>query len=179
MSKEAPTTLNGMAFMPFVSYGDVNNSTVPLLYDYKAIQWMQRNIKGSPVVAEGYSDNYYRSITNRVAMYTGLPDIIGWSGHQRQQRAVLPGTLIDARIQDVHRLFNTPQIPEALGIIARYRVGYIYVGQLEQAYYTPEGLQKFEQMADAGQLERVYHNDGTRLYRVTAAAAVTALPGLP
>ncbi|MCB9422136.1 MAG: hypothetical protein H6667_20205 [Ardenticatenaceae bacterium] len=38
MSKDAPHTLNGMAFMPYVEYGD-NGQTVPLNYDYDAIQW--------------------------------------------------------------------------------------------------------------------------------------------
>ncbi|MCP4422770.1 MAG: hypothetical protein GY805_39680, partial [Chloroflexi bacterium] len=87
LTQEAPITLDGMAFMPFANYSD-NGSNVPLSFDYEALKWMQRNIPGSPVIAEGYSDNYYRSATNRVAMYTGLPGIIGWSGHQRQQRAI-------------------------------------------------------------------------------------------
>ncbi|MCP4361105.1 MAG: hypothetical protein GY796_24115, partial [Chloroflexi bacterium] len=165
MSKDAPYTLDGMAFMPYVSYQE-NGQTIPLGYDYEAIQWIQHNVPGSPVMAEGYSDNYYRSISNRVAMYTGLPNIIGWSGHQRQQRAALPGNLIDARIQDTHRLYNTLNPQEALAIINKYGVEYIYVGQLEWAFYPPEGLLKFGQMVDAGQLTEVYRNDGTTIYKV-------------
>ena len=45
MNKDAPHTLDGMAFMKYVEYGDTNASTVPLKYDYDAIQWMQRNIR--------------------------------------------------------------------------------------------------------------------------------------
>ncbi|MCP4419041.1 MAG: hypothetical protein GY805_20690, partial [Chloroflexi bacterium] len=124
------------------------------------------NIPGSPVIAEGYSDNYYRSATNRVAMYTGLPGIIGWSGHQRQQRAILPGQFIDRRIQDVHTLYNTAQVQEAQNILAKYDVSYIYVGQLEWVYYNPDGLNKFEQMVENGLLEEVYRNAGTSIYKV-------------
>ncbi|MCL4263873.1 MAG: glycosyltransferase family 39 protein [Anaerolineae bacterium] len=172
MNKDAPHTLNGMDFMPYITYQE-NGQTVPMVFDHDAILWIQRHLPGSPVIAEGYSDNYYRSITNRVAMYTGLPNIIGWSGHQRQQRAALPGTMIDMRIQDVHLLYTTTSIPEALSIIQKYGVEYIYVGQLEWVLYNPEGLLKFEQMADAGLLEEVYRNDGTSIYRVTDAPVNT------
>ncbi|HFQ92767.1 MAG TPA: hypothetical protein ENK32_02065 [Anaerolineae bacterium] len=166
MSKEAPKTLDGMAFMPYVSYGDINGSQISLANDYEAIRWMQENIEGSPVIAEGYSDNYYRTISNRVAMYTGLADIIGWSGHQRQQRAVLPGSLIDRRIQDVHRLYNTPNPAEAKQILDTYDVQYVYVGDLENVYYAPEGIQKFRQMVEMGWLEEVYRNEGVVIYSV-------------
>ncbi|NHZ71655.1 MAG: hypothetical protein GWP17_01015, partial [Aquificales bacterium] len=171
MNKEAPNSLDGMAFMEYVSYGDTNASTVPLKYDYDAIQWMQRNIEGSPVIAEGHSHNNsgfspYRSITNRVAMYTGLPSIVGWDWHQRQQRAVLPGHLVSDRIDDVNRLYNTPDIYEAQALLDLYDVGYVYVGQLEETYYHPDGLAKFARMADLGMLQEVYRNEGTVIYEV-------------
>ena len=170
MSKDAPHTLDGMAFMPYVEYGD-NEQTVPLKYDYDALQWMQRNITGSPVIAEAYSHNnpgfsYYRTVTNRVAMYTGLPAIIGWEGHQRQQRAVLPGALVSSRVDDVNRLYNTTDVNEALTLLDKYEVAYIYAGQLEWVYYNPEGLNKFDRMVEIGHLEEVYRNEGTSIYKV-------------
>ena len=182
MSKEAPNTLDGMAFMAYVEYGETNATMVPLKYDYDAIQWMQRNIEGSPVIAEGHSHNNggfspYRSITNRVAMYTGLPAIAGWDWHQRQQRAVLPGHFVSDRIADVNRLYNTPDIYEAQALLDLYDVGYVYVGQLEQTYYTPEGLAKFAQMADLGMLQEVYRNDGTMIYEVMPSAQAAAGAG--
>ncbi|MCP5096494.1 MAG: hypothetical protein GY943_13155, partial [Chloroflexi bacterium] len=174
MSKEAPTTLDGMAFMEFVEYGDQNSSTVPLNFDYDALRWIQSNVEGSPVVAEAYSHNYYRSIGNRVAMYTGLPSIIGWSGHQNQQRAVVPGNKVNSRINDVERLFNTTQIQEAINVIEKYNVGYIYAGQLEWVYYAPEGLLKFDQMVEMGYLEEAYRNEGTTVYRVLQTEQVSS-----
>ncbi|HEX6387095.1 MAG TPA: DUF2298 domain-containing protein [Anaerolineae bacterium] len=175
MSQEAPVTLDGMAFMQYVEYGDTDffnsSRTIPLQYDYDALRWMQRNVEGSPVIAEGYSHpnpgfSPYRSITGRVSMYTGLPAIIGWDWHQRQQRAVVPGTLVSNRIQDVNTLYNTTHIPEALTILDKYGVAYVYAGQLEQAYYHPDGLAKFDEMVEMGYLEEVYQNEGTSIYRV-------------
>ncbi len=167
MSQEAPHTLNGMAFMATTTYNE-RNQTISLAPDYAAIQWLQANVPGSPVIAEAHSDNPYRSIGGRVAMYTGLPTIIGWDWHQRQQRAVLPDSRVPQRIQAVTELYNTPDPEAARAILARYDVSYVYVGALERLYYTSEGLAKFEEMAQAGELARVYQQDTVTIYAVTA-----------
>jgi uncharacterized membrane protein len=173
MSDDAPTTLDGMAFMPYTHYGDTNyageSTTIDLGDDYEPLRWMQRNIEGSPVIAEAHSGNPYRSIANRVTMYTGLPGIVGWDWHQRQQRAVLPGQLVSSRIEEVNTLFTTPDKEQALAILDKYKVKYIYAGQLERAYYPPEGLAKFEKLAEEGALEIVYQDSTTTIYEVQEA----------
>ncbi len=170
MSQDAPNTLDGMAFMPYVEYGDTNyeggSVTISLADDYEALRWMQRNIEGSPVIAEAHSGNPYRSIANRVSMYTGLPAIVGWDWHQRQQRAVVPGSLVTNRIQDVNTLFNTPNAEHAQAILNKYDVSYVYVGELERQYYWPEGIAKFEQMANSGILETAYQDKTVTIYKV-------------
>ena len=174
MNPEVPNTLDGMAFMPYVHYGDTdyagNSVTIDLANDYEALRWMQRNIDGSPVIAEAHSSNPYRSIGNRVAMYTGLPSIIGWDWHQRQQRAVLPGDFVSRRIQDVNTLFNSVDIQEVRSILDKYDVSYLYVGDLERAYYQPQGIAKFEQMVSNGDLEIAYQDPAVTIYRVKEIA---------
>jgi YYY domain-containing protein len=166
MNPDAPHTLDGMAFMPYVEYGERGGQTLSLASDYEAINWMQRNIDGSPVIMEAHSDNPYRSIGNRVAMYTGLPSVIGWDWHQRQQRAAAPDSGVQARITDVNAFYNAPDINFATFLIAKYGVEYIYVGALEWAYYDPTGLTKFDQMVTDGLLEEVYRNPETSIYHV-------------
>jgi YYY domain-containing protein len=170
MNREAPTTLNGMSFMEVTSYGDTgfdgSSQTVDLAFDHDAIQWMQRNIDGSPVIAEAHSTNPYRTAANRVAMYTGLPAIVGWDWHQRQQRAVLPSNVVTNRINDLNALYSTTDSAEAKAILDKYDVGYVYVGQLEWIYYSPQGLLKFERMANEGILHEVYRNGGVTIYEV-------------
>jgi uncharacterized membrane protein len=177
MSAEAPTTLDGMAFMQVTQYQDIDytggGQTVPLHYDYDALQWMRRNISGSPVIAEAHSSNPYRAISSRVAMFTGLPSIIGWDWHQRQQRAVIPPSLISNRIADVTTVYSTTNTAEALSILEKYNVRYVYVGQLEWIYYNPQGLLKFDSMAEQGLLQEVYRNEGVSIYEVMATSAVT------
>jgi uncharacterized membrane protein len=55
---------------------------------------------------------------------------------------------------------------EALDILDRYDVTYIYVGELEQTYYAPQGLAKFDQMADLGLLKKVYDSEDVSIYEV-------------
>jgi uncharacterized membrane protein len=155
------------------------SQTVPLHYDYEAILWMRQNIPGSPVIAEGYSHPHsgfstYRTITSRVAMYTGLPAIIGWDWHQRQQRTVVPGSLVSTRVNDVNTLYSITNTAEALTILDKYDVRYIYVGQLEWVYYNPQGLLKFDNMVEQGYLNEVYRNGGVSIYEVLTTDAPIA-----
>lgn len=170
MSQEAPNTPDGMAFMQYVSYGDTaldgSPQSIPLNYEYEALRWMQANISGSPVIVEAHGGNPYRSITGRVAMYTGLPTIIGWDWHQRQQRAAVPDSLIWNRVADVETLYNTTDINQALRILNKYNVAYVYAGQLEWTYFSPEGMRKFDQMAEQGYLNEVFRNGGVSVYEV-------------
>ena len=105
-------------------------------------------------------------------MFTGLPSILGWPFHQSQQRAVVPGTVISNRTADVNALYSTTNTAEALSILEKYDVGYIYVGQLEWVYYSPDGLNKFESMARQGLLNEVYRNAGVSIYEVLTTNAV-------
>jgi uncharacterized membrane protein len=107
-------------------------------------------------------------------MYTGLPAIVGWDWHQRQQRAVLPGEFVSDRVNEVNDLYNTTDLGLARAILQKYDVGYIYVGQLERVYYTAEGIAKFEQMAAQGELERVYQANGVVIYHVLPQREVSS-----
>ena len=70
-------------------------------------------------------------------------------------------------------LYNTTAVVEAQNILARYDVSYVYVGQLEWVLYTPDGLNKFDQMVQMGLLEEVYRNAGTSIYKVLDSGAIS------
>jgi YYY domain-containing protein len=169
-SAEAPHTLDGMAFMETASYGDTaydgRPRTVYLATEQEALRWLQENVSGTPVIAEAHGGNPYRSITNRVAMYTGLPAIVGWDWHQRQQRASVPDQLVWDRVADVNRLFGSAQTGEALQVLREYGVRYVYIGSLERAYYPADGIDKFAQLAAEGYLQAVFVNDDVTIYEV-------------
>jgi YYY domain-containing protein len=163
---------DGMAYMEQAVYHDGAAGPQPLQLqrDREAIYWLLDNVQGSPVILEGHTVEYRWG--SRVSIYTGLPTIVGWSWHQRQQRAALPGDMVERRIEDVRTLYNTTDVHQALALLQKYRVAYIYVGELERAYYDPAGLAKFDEMVKRGELEVAYENEGVTIYRLPDSGQV-------
>lgn len=158
-----PLTLDSMTYMQYSTFNE-NGTDLDLSHDYRAIRWMQDNIKGSPVIAEANSLNLYRWFA-RYTIYTGLPDVVGWDWHQRQQRAILPGELVTNRVNATIDFYNTTDIDSAKTFLQAYAVKYIVVGQLESVSYTAEGLAKFA--AYNGKLwKEIYHDGDTTIYEV-------------
>jgi YYY domain-containing protein len=174
-------TLDGTAYMrsPNSQWGE-NGRSFRFAEDATALDWMRRNITGSPVVLEAHTEAYRWA--GRVSVYTGLPTIIGWPVHEIQQRSVAQvQPVLDSRRMLVQDLYNGTDPNEALRKLRLYGVEYVYVGELEQALYSPDGLAKFDTLAGQGLLEQVYSANTTRIYRVTEvqnppAILTTSLP---
>ena len=157
-------TLDGRAFMETESYTD-DRGTVNFNWDLDAIEWMQENVRGSPVIVEGQTPLYRWG--GRVSVHTGLPTVLGWDWHQRQQRCGMgPCGALDARIRDVHIIYASSDATETLQVLNNYKVKYVYVGELERNYYPPDGLTKFQDMQAQGHLEVAYKNQEVVVYQV-------------
>jgi YYY domain-containing protein len=175
MAPETPLTLDGMAYMQGAMrlegdryIRDMNSDLTyfPLVDDYHLIRWMQENITGTPIIMEGRGSGEY-SWQSRIAIYTGLPSVVGWRFHQTQQRTFDPQSrFVDLRVANVNGFYSTLDIPTAWAILQRYDVSYVVVGNLERAYYMPEALAKFDQMVAQGLLTVVYEQGTTKLYAV-------------
>ena len=162
MSEDPPWSLDGMEYMKTAVTYD-QEQIIELRYDYDAIRWMQENIQGSPVIAEAQIPEYRWG--SRITIYTGLPTVLGWNWHQRQQREFVPGNDIWGREGEVRAFYTGEDLELARAFLQKYDVRYIVVGQLEQAYFFGPGLDKFE--AQDGILwHEVYRNDGTVIYEV-------------
>ena len=159
----SPAGLNGMDFMRTGVYPD-NNYDQILEYDRQGIEWLRANVQGSPVVLEVNAPLYHWA--SRVSVYTGLPTVIGWDWHQKQQRSIVDGALIDRRIDAVRQMYNSRSSEDTLALLKRFRVVYVYVGEVENAFYEKAGLAKFEAMTRAGQLKLVYQNERVKIYKV-------------
>lgn len=162
MTVEAPHTLDGMAYMLDASYYDLGVEMV-LAEDYHAIRWMQENIQGSPVILEGQAYEYRWG--NRYTIYTGLPGVVGWNWHQRQQRAVLRNNVVQERVDAVNQFYTTEDIAFVINFMKQYDVKYIVLGQLERIFYPGPGLDKFAQF-EGVLWEKVYHSGQTVIYSV-------------
>jgi uncharacterized membrane protein len=168
-SDKAPKGLDGDEYMRFATYSEKiygRNVEFALQSDYEAIQWLRRNVAGSPVIMEGTTGGALYRWGNRFSIYTGLPAVIGWQWHQRQQRAVVPDRFIYERDNDVTEFYSTTDISIALKLLRRYQVRYVAVGDLERAYYDKAGFDKFNQLVSSGFLRVMFQNSGTTIYEV-------------
>lgn len=162
MSEAAPNTLNGIEFMATSHYGD-QGVDMDLNQDYQGILWMQQNVAGSPVIVEANTVEYRWG--NRYTIYTGLPGVMGWNWHQRQQRGFIDSNGIANRLNDIITFYTTTDAKTALDFIKRYHLSYIILGQMERAYYPGEGLDKFEKY-DGVYWKEVFRVQDTVIYQV-------------
>jgi YYY domain-containing protein len=161
MADGVPLTLDSITYMQYAQYADFG-VTMDLNQDYRAIRWMQDHVSGSPVIVEANCPEY-RWCT-RFTIYTGLPGVVGWNWHQRQQRTLMP-QLVESRVAEIDSFYTTDDVGAARLFLKKYNVKYIVVGQLERAEYAGSGLAKFEQYN--GQFwNSVYRDGDTAIYQV-------------
>ncbi len=134
--------------------------------DYAAIRWLNSHITGSPVIVEAPGSDY--SDYGRIAIFTGLPSVINWPGHELQWRINwfngnrgANGADFSRRANDVNRMYTDTSSQEVLGLLAQYNVQYLYVGPLEQTTYVGTNLQRFQSF-----MQIVYQKDGVTIYKV-------------
>jgi YYY domain-containing protein len=125
-------SLDGIDFLKKSNYGD-----------YDAIFWVNKNLNGTTVILEAPGESY--EDTSRISSYTGIQTVVGWAGHE----FVLRNSWGDvaARIRDVDAIYDTEDFDEAIGLLRKYNVSYIYVGNVEVRKYKQRGLQKFENVS--------------------------------
>lgn len=165
----APTTphsLDSMTFMKYFIYPDFGVD-MDLSQDYRAIQWMQENVTGSPVIVEANVPEYRWG--TRFTIYTGLPGVVGWNWHQRQQRVLASNTVFQ-RVDEIAAFYRTPDPLLAENFLKKYNVRFIVVGQLERAEYRDEenndaGMIKFEKY-NGTLWNEVYRDGQTVIYSV-------------
>ena len=159
--------LDGQAYMSLAVHFEKDqlgmDQPIELKWDREAIRWLQDNVSGSPVVLEAHTEFYRWG--GRIASYTGLPTVLGWPWHQRQQRWDYQGEVFD-RADQVREIYDTTDVGRAQELLQEYGVRYIVVGELERIYYAQAGLQKFSDWADEGMIQRVFQNEAVSIYQV-------------
>jgi YYY domain-containing protein len=168
----ASHSLDGTNYMLGATFleTDVNTNgskDLQLEQDYHAIRWMQDNVKGSPVIVEGSVVEYRWGA--RYTINTGLPAVIGWNWHQRQQRAVIENSIVTKRVEEVNNFYATENMDDTLAFLKKYNVKYIVVGQMEEAIYPLSRLQKFKAYSGT-YWNPVYTYKDTTIYEVLPGA---------
>ena len=141
-------TLNGAAYLADQSSAD-----------YDAIRWINDNLPLG-VIAESIGGSYSQHA--RVSTHTGLPTVLGWGGHEVQWRGNAEPQ--GSRQADIQRLYETTSWPEAVELLDKYGIDYVYVGTLELATYLRLNEDKFQNF-----MNKVFDNGGVRIYSRSAA----------
>ena len=149
-------SLDGFAYMRNYSPGD-----------YYAINWLNSQVSGDPVIIEAIGDDY--SDYGRVSAFTGLPTPMGWIGHEYQWRVNWLNNPLNSvdfsnrtrQGNDIDTIYTNPNPNVVLSMMARYHAEYLYVGALEQSKYPTINLHRF-----AAFMQVVYSADGVTIYKV-------------
>ncbi len=132
--------------------------------DYQAIRWLNDNVQGDPVIVESIGGDY--SNWGRISVFTGLPTLMGWVGHEYQWRANWinnPTNYAEfqRRGSDVDTIYTNPQPSVVLSVMSYYHAQYLYVGSLEYTKYRTANLHRFSTY-----MQVVYNADGVTIYKV-------------
>jgi uncharacterized membrane protein len=160
--KPLPATLDGTAYMEQAVHWE-REQPIELRWDREAINWLQDNVTGSPVILEAHTEQYRWG--GRIANYTGLPTVLGWPWHQMQQRGPY-GTEVQTRAADIEEIYMSDDLSQAKTLLDGYGVRYVVVGDLERIFYPGDGLGKFDIMAQLGAATIVFDNGHTAIYRI-------------
>jgi YYY domain-containing protein len=125
--------------------------------EWEAINWLNLNIKGSPVIVEAAGKEYTES--GRVSVYTGLPTILGWEGHELVWRGSSHD--LQGRAGDIDLIYSSKNLEQVNTLLQKYGVMYVYVGHIERSKYGSQALKKF-----ATSMDTVFKNQGVAIYKV-------------
>lgn len=147
------TSLDGLNYLKSYAPGD-----------YAAIGWLNRNIAGDPAIVEAFGSDY--TDYGRISVFTGLPTIMGWEGHEWQWRVNWVNRGFNSadffrRVGDINQIYTSSAPQTVLALMAHYGARYLYVGALEQATYVGVNLQRFGSFMTV-----VYRSDGVTIYQV-------------
>ena len=125
--------------------------------EYAAIEWLRDNVNEQAVIAEGVGNSYTEFA--RISETTGLPTVIGWTGHEDQWHH--DPSIFAGREQDVRDLYETSDISKAEEIIAKYNITYVVLGSRERSTYTGLDASKFDTLGD-----RAFEQGAMVIYRL-------------
>jgi uncharacterized membrane protein len=155
-------SLDGMKYMQGNQYSQ-NGNLINLSDSYKALTWINNNIKGNPVILEDSADLY--SWSSRISIYSGLPSVLGWDWHQKQQRS-LESNSVTIRKKQIQEFYSTSSIEYINDFLDFYDVGLIIYGNVEIQNF-PEFSNRLESMNIDG-ISKIYDQDNYKIYEYIA-----------
>ncbi len=107
--------------------------------DWEIIAYMNKNIKGQPVILEAQGDSY--TDFNKISAYTGLPTVAGWWVHEWLWRGT--ADVVGARIPEINEIYESTDIDKTRQLLKKYQVQYVVVSTMERQKYKNLQESKF------------------------------------
>ena len=160
-------TLNGLSYLStepvFARYDnglDAEPSIVRIGEDLELINWLRSSVSGSPTIVEWTGLSY--DWNSRIAVHTGLPTVLGWSSHQRQQRTDYQD-MISQRKFEVQNFYTLKDHKYMTDFLLSYGVSYVIVGVQERRFVSSDAL---KYLGEHPGIRRVFSDDLNSIYRV-------------
>ena len=126
--------------------------------DYQAILWINKNIKGQPVILEAQGDSY--TDYGRISTNTGLPTVLGWTVHEWLWRGTYD--IPAPRIPEVQKMYESEDLEETKNLLKKYNVTLVFFGELERQKYPNLNEEKFKRFGKV-----IYQNRNTKIYEIS------------
>ncbi len=128
-----------------VQFGQKNSDKIEeyalgeLAPDLAAINWLNQNVEGQPVILEAAGESYTDYC--RISAFTGLPTVMGWETHEWLWRTSKStpeayGSVVWPRQEDVRLMYTTSDQTQRIQLLDQYDITYIIIGDLERAKYS-------------------------------------------
>jgi YYY domain-containing protein len=171
---DTPATLDGLAFARAgASVLTPDGDRLELSDDVVVAEWLREHVDGMPTIVEAVGPSY--AWVGRMSMLTGLPAVVGWDFHQRQQRGPLAPEVTQRR-DETTAFYRDGDAVAAARFLRRYEVGYVVVAGAERAYGTPVGAATIAALACT---EVVFRHGRDLIYAVTDEPCEAAGPAPP
>jgi len=106
--------------------------------DMQAVEWINGNIEGRPLILEAHGPSYRTDgvVYNRISALTGCPTVIGWRTHEWLWKGDVEA--VDDRAEDVEAIYACANTELGTMLLEKYDVDYLYVGEVEYLKYKDE-----------------------------------------
>ncbi len=138
------TTLDGLAFVQQRSKAE-----------YNAILYVRDEIESGAAILEAVGEWFDAGLISRS---TGVPTVFNWPGHEIQWRGSHES--MDGREADVARIYESLDLREAVNLLAKYDVDYVYIGSRERSKYGEQGMDKFSEFTS------VFNQGDVKIYKL-------------
>lgn len=160
-SNQKQANLDGSLWIKNTSIGDL-----------ETINYINENFHDRKIIAEAVGDSY--TTFARISTFTGMIAPMGWKTHEwtwrfniKAAKNTRPGQAVETGwgavagiAADIGRLYETSDPAEALAIIDKYKIEYVYIGDLERSTYKNLQEQKFSKIGT-----EVFRSSSSALYR--------------